>query len=118
MLEKTESFYEAMKVYDQDPFDPHKVHNGVGWRRIAMTEWQQSHRPGLCPLVSDKVPIQNHNHCLACGSFLDPNEEDRESRNQLYPQNVCGDCNAARRICFPEYWEQYKETGPREKGLQ
>ena len=113
-------YIDAMRVYDTLPFDPTEVKPGNRWRELAMREWSETHKPGLLPIVSDKVPIfDDEDHCLSCGCVLDFYEEERDPALQVYKMNVCSFCNMARTIISQKLWSRYKKSAdPTEEGLQ
>lgn len=108
MLRRNEDYYEAMKVYQDQPFNPEALPPGTGWRIVAMREWIGQNRVGLAPIVSDKAPIID-GHCLSCGISLDKFEDFREPGLKLHSLNVCNYCQAARDTCSLEAWNTYNQ---------
>ena len=112
-------YIDAMKVYDSPNFDPSEVHPGNRWRELAMREWVANHRPGLVPIVSDKVPVLDKDHCLSCGALIDFSQDQRPHDKQVYTMHVCHFCEIARGLISQKVWTAHKKSAdPTEEGLQ
>ena len=114
----TEKLKDAMEVYKREDFNPDDVLSGVKWRKDAMEQWAVNNLPGLTPVVTSDVPVDDSETCISCAAYIDFSKDERREDERSYKMNTCHECLSARKIICIDLWRKYKQEQNRGESVE